>query len=195
MPVVLGDFVCLLSRFGVYAMLKWIIDTFYDIVDYGLFSVFDKKNNYRSPQSVPEASEEVVQQNKDGEPLSDSFFDRHIYLVTNIIGFAAVIICCVTPLRMLIGWFGMMMLLSGIVTLAYLFVINTVSFIAVLKKKLTAGIVLSLLGGAMGCHLGQTVVKSDSKSLKVVSTACIWFFICLTASGIVYFINDSWFAA
>ena len=45
-------------------MLKRIIDAFYDIVDYGLLSVFDKKNNYRLPQSVPETSEEAVQQNK-----------------------------------------------------------------------------------------------------------------------------------
>ena len=61
-----------------YAMLKRIIDAFYDIVDYGLFSSVRKKNIDRTPQPVPEASEKAVQPNKGGEPPSESFFVRYI---------------------------------------------------------------------------------------------------------------------
>lgn len=120
----------------------------------------------------------------------DSFWGRHPCLLTNIIGLAAAIICCATPLRSITGVIGMVMMISGGVVFPYLFIMNVVSFIVVLKNKILAGTVLSLLGGALGSLLAQTFVQSDSKSFKVISTACMWIFICLIASGLVYINND-----
>ena len=178
MPVVLGDFVCLLSRFGVYAMLKWIIDTFYDIVDYGLFSVFDKKNNYRSPQPVTEASEEAVQQNKDGEPLSDSFFVRHII---DFIGIALTVLVFISEkfaesvsIFLLMGY--VLWLMGYFVIIPIILTMNIAAYIMIGRDN-EAGIIPAFFGGIIGAELAVHIENPEYAGrvfIKVFFKIFIW---------------------
>ena len=178
MPVVLGDFVCLLSRFGVYAMLKWIIDTFYDIVDYGLFSVFDKKNSYRSPQSVPEASEEDVQPNNDGEQPAKNFFVRHII---DFIGIALTVLVFISEkfaesvsIFLLVGY--VLWLMGYFVIIPIFLAINIAAYIMI-KKNNEAGIIPAFFGGIIGAELAVHIENPEYAGrvfIKVFFKIFIW---------------------
>ena len=183
MPVLLDNFVCLLSRFGVYAMLKWIIDTFYDIVDYGLFSVFDKKNNYRSPQPVTEASEEAVQQNKDGEPFSESFFVRHII---DFIGIALTMMLFFSEkFAELIYYFllfgYLLLMIDYFVIIPIILAMNITAYIMV-KRNNEAGIIPAFFGGIIGAELAVHIENREFVGgvfIKAIFKIFIW--ICVVA--------------
>lgn len=164
-------------------MLKWIIDTFYDIVDYGLLSVFDKKNSDRSPQSVSEASEEDVQQNKDGEPLSDSFFVRHII---DFIGIALTMMLFFSErlatsiyFLLIIGY--LLLLVSFFVIIPIFLAINIAAYIMI-KKNNEAGIIPAFFGGIIGAELAVHLENREYDGrvfIRVFFKIFIW--ICVVA--------------
>lgn len=167
-------------------MLKRIIDAFYDIVDYGLFSAVRKKNIDRTPQSVPEASEEAVQPNKDGEPLSDNFFGRHIYLVTNIIGFALTMMLFFSErlatsiyFLLIIGY--LLLLVSFFVIIPIFLAINISAYIMI-KKNNEAGIIPAFFGGIIGAELAVHLENREYDGrvfIRVFFKIFIW--ICVVA--------------
>lgn len=183
MPFMLGDFVCLLSRFEVNAMLKWIIDTFYDIVDYGLFSVFDKKNSYRSPQSVSEASEEDVQQNNDGEQPAKNFFVRHII---DFIGIALTVLVFISEkfaesvsIFLLVGY--VLWLMSRFVIIPIILAMNIAAYIMIGRDN-EAGVIPAFFGGIIGAELAVHIENPEYAGrvfIKVFFKIFIW--ICVVA--------------
>lgn len=182
MPVVLGD-LRLLSRFGVYDMLKRIIDAFYDIVDYGFFSAVRKKNNYRSPQFVSEALEKDVQQNKDGEPLSDSFFVRHII---DIIGIVLTMILffsekLATLIYFLLLW-GFLLLLTGYFMIIPMILAMNIAAYIMVKRNNEVGIIPAFFGGIIGGALSVYLENREyigKAFIKVLFKIFIW--ICIMA--------------
>lgn len=183
MPVVLGDLVCLLSRFEVNAMLKWIIDTFYDIVDYGLFSVFDKKNSYRSPQSVPEASEEDVQQNNGGEQPAKNFFVRHII---DFIGIALTMMLFfserLATLIYVLLIIGYLLLRVGFFVIIPIFLAMNIAAYIMIKKNSEAGIIPAFFGGIIGAELAVHIENREFVGklfIKILFKIFIW--ICIMA--------------
>lgn len=164
-------------------MLKRIIDAFYDIVDYGLFSVFDKKNSYRSPQSVPEASEEAVQQNKDSEPFSESFFVRHII---DFIGIALTMMLFFSErlatsiyFLLIIGY--LLLLVSFFVIIPIFLAINIAAYIMI-KKNNEAGIIPAFFGGIIGAELAVHLENREFVGklfIKILFKMFIW--ICIMA--------------
>ena len=164
-------------------MLKWIIDTFYDIVDYGLFSVFDKKNSYRSPQSVPEASEEAVQQNNDGEQLSDSFFRRHII---DFIGIALTVLVFISEkfaesivISLAMGYVLWMM--GRFVIIPIILAMNIAAYIMIGRDN-EAGIIPAFFGGIIGAELAVHIENpeySGSVFIKAIFKIFIW--VCVVA--------------
>lgn len=178
MPVVLGDFVCLLSRFGVYAMLKRIIDAFYDIVDYGLFSVFDKKNSDRSPQFVSEASEEAIQPNKGGEPFSESFFVRHII---DFIGIALTVLVFISEkfaesvsIFLLMGY--VLWLMGYFVIIPIILAMNIAAYIMIGRDN-EAGVIPAFFGGIIGAELAVHIENREYAGrvfIKVLFKIFIW---------------------
>ena len=178
MPVVLGDFVCLLSRFGVYAMLKRIIDAFYDIVDYGLFSVFDKKNSDRSPQFVSEASEEAIQPNKGGEPFSESFFVRHII---DFIGIALTVLMFFSEkfaeLILYSLLFEYVFLQIGYFVIIPIFLAINIAAYIMIKKNNEAGIIPAFFGGIIGAELAVHIENREFVGklfIKILFKMFIW---------------------
>lgn len=178
MPVALGDFVCLLSRFGVYAMLKKIIDAFYDIVDYGLLSVFDKKNNYRSPQSVPETSEEDVQPNNDGEQPAKNFFVRHII---DFIGIALTVLVFISEkfaesvsVFLLMGY--VLWLMGYFVIIPIILAMNIAAYIMIGRDN-KAGVIPAFFGGIIGAELAVHIENPEYAGrvfIKAIFKIFIW---------------------
>ncbi len=183
MPVVLGDLVCLLSRFEVNDMLKWIIDTFYDIVDYGLFSVFDKKNSYRSPQSVPEASEEDVQPNNDGEQPEKNFFVRHII---DFIGIALTVLVFISEkfaetivISLAMGY--VLWLMGRFVIIPIILAMNIAAYIMIGRDS-EAGVIPAFFGGIIGAELAVHIENPEYAGgvfIKAIFKIFIW--ICVVA--------------
>ncbi|MGN1304311.1 MAG: hypothetical protein ACI4YB_04660 [Oscillospiraceae bacterium] len=171
-------------------MLKKIIDAFYDFVDYGPFSSGRKEEKTSPSYILPNRNEEMaVSEQKNN--FSDSYFDRHPYIGTSIIGFIVTVICCITPLRQLIGTIGVLMfMLGGSILSLYLVIINIAAFIAVSNEKIRAGAALSFFGGSLGCLLALSFVQPDSNSVKIISTACLWFLICVVISGLLFIAYD-----
>lgn len=174
-------------------MLKKIIDAFYDFVDYGPFSHFSfkRKENSGSQQYILPNRNDGNTYGEYPNNVPDSFFDRHPYIGTSIIGFIVTVICCITPLRKLMGAIGVLMfLLGGNILSLYLVIINIAAFIAVSNEKIRAGAVLSFFGGSLGCLLALSFVQPDSNSVKIISTACLWFLICVVISGFLFMAFD-----
>lgn len=164
-------------------MLKKIIDAFYDIVDYGLFSVFDKKNNYRSPQPVTEASEEAVQQNKDGEPLSESFFVRHIIdfigIVLTMQLFFSERLATLIYFLLIIGY---LLLLVGFFVIIPIFLAMNIAAYIMIKKNNEAGIIPAFFGGIIGAELAVHLENREFVGklfIKILFKMFIW--ICVVA--------------
>ena len=164
-------------------MLKWIIDTFYDIVDYGLFSVFDKKNSYRSPQSVPEASEEAVQQNKDGEQPANNFFVRHII---DFIGIALTVLVFISEkfaesvsIFLLMGY--VLWLMGRFVIIPIILAMNIAAYIMIGRDN-EAGVIPAFFGGIIGAELAVHIENPEYAGrvfIKVFFKIFIW--ICVVA--------------
>ncbi len=177
-------------------MLKKIIDAFYDFVDYGPFShfPFKRKENSGSQQYILPNRNDGNTYGEYPNNVPDSFFDRHPYIGTSIIGFIVTVICCITPLRQLVGAMGAMgvllFLLGRRILSLYLMIINIAAFIAVSNEKIRAGAVLSFFGGSLGCLLALSFVQPDSNSVKIISTACLWFLICVVISGLLFMAFD-----
>ena len=164
-------------------MLKRIIDAFYDIVDYGLFSVFDKKNNYRSPQPVTEASEEAVQQNNGGEPFSESFFVRHII---DFIGIALTMMLFFSERLATLIYFlliiGYLLLLVGFFVIIPIFLAMNIAAYIMVKRNNEAGIIPAFFGGIIGAELAVHIENPEYAGrvfIKVFFKIFIW--ICVVA--------------
>ena len=164
-------------------MLKRIIDAFYDIVDYGFFSAVRKKNNYRSPQFVSEALEKDVQQNKDGEPLSDSFFVRHII---DIIGIVLTMILffsekLATLIYFLLLW-GFLLLLTGYFMIIPMILAMNIAAYIMVKRNNEVGIIPAFFGGIIGGALSVYLENREyigKAFIKVLFKIFIW--ICIMA--------------
>ncbi len=164
-------------------MLKWIIDTFYDIVDYGLLSVFDKKNNYRSPQSVPEASEEDVQPNNDGEQPAKNFFVRHII---DFIGIALTVLVFISEkfaesvsIFLLMGY--VLWLMGYFAIIPIILAMNITAYIMV-KRNNEVGIIPAFFGGIIGGVLSVYLENREYTGkafIKALFKIFIW--ICVMA--------------
>lgn len=158
-------------------MLKKIIDAFYDFVDYGLFPSDRKEEKSSQSYILPNRNEEkAVSEHKNN--FSDSYFDRHPYIGTSIICLIASLI-----LWPAISIIGIVMFLLRKILIPYMIIINIIAFITVSKEKLTAGTVLSILGGFFGSLLALFIVQPDPKGIKIVSTACLWLFLCAVIPG------------
>ncbi len=164
-------------------MLKWIIDTFYDIVDYGLFSAVRKKNSDRSPQSVSEASEEALQPNNDGEPLSDSFFVRHII---DFIGIALTVLVFISEkfaesivISLAMGY--VLWLMSRFVIIPIILAMNIAAYIMIGRDN-EAGVIPAFFGGIIGAELAVHIENPEYAGrvfIKVFFKIFIW--ICVVA--------------
>ena len=159
-------------------MLKKIIDTFYDIVDYGLFSVFDKKNSYCSPQSVPEASEEAVQSNNDGEQPANNFFVRHII---DFIGIALTVLVFISEkfaesvsIFLLMGY--VLWLMGYFVIIPIILAMNIAAYIMIGRDN-EAGIIPAFFGGIIGAELAVHLENREFVGklfIKVFFKIFIW---------------------
>ncbi len=164
-------------------MLKWIIDAFYDIVDYGLFSVFDKKNSYRSPQSVPEASEEDVQQNNDGEQPANNFFVRHII---DFIGIALTVLVFISEkfaetivISLAMGY--VLWLMGRFVIIPIILAMNIAAYIMIGRDS-EAGVIPAFFGGIIGGALSVYLENREYTGkafIKALFKIFIW--ICVMA--------------
>lgn len=161
-------------------MLKRIIDVFYDIVDYGLFSVFDKKNSYCSPQSVPEASEEDVQQNNDGE---HNFFVRHIIdfigIVLTMLLFFSERLATLIYFLLIIGY---LLLLVGFLVIIPIFLAMNIAAYIMVKRNNEAGIIPAFFGGIIGAALAVHLENREYACrviIKAIFKIFIW--ICIVA--------------
>ncbi len=164
-------------------MLKRIIDAFYDIVDYGLFSAVRKKNSDRSPQSVSEASEEAVQQNNGGEPFSESFFVRHIIdfigIVLTMQLFFSERLATLIYFLLIIGY--LLLLVSFFVIIPIFLAINIAAYIMI-KKNNEAGIIPAFFGGIIGAELAVHLENREFVGklfIKILFKMFIW--ICIMA--------------
>ena len=164
-------------------MLKRIIDAFYDIVDYGLFSVFDKKNNYRSPKSVSEALEKDVQQNKDSESLSDSFFVRHIIdiigIVLTVLMFFSESFAELISISLLLGY---LLLMIGYFVIIPVFLAMNITAYIMIRRDNDAGVIPAFFGGIIGAELAVHIENPEYSGrvfIKVIFKIFIW--ICVIA--------------
>lgn len=159
-------------------MLKKIIDTFYDIVDYGLFSVFDKKNSYRSPQSVPEASEEAVQSNNDGEQPANNFFVRHII---DFIGIALTVLVFISEkfaeLILYSLLFEYVFLQIGYFVIIPIFLAINIAAYIMIGRDNEAGVIPAFFGGIIGAELAVHIENPEYAGrvfIKVLFKIFIW---------------------
>ena len=115
------------------------------------------------------------------------FFDNHPCIATSIIGAIVTVICCISePLGWLMAVLLTFVLFLSSAFLTYMLIINIIAFTAVSNGKIKTGIVLSIFGGFVGSLLAASFKQSNSIAIKIVSTACIWLYICIAAGGIIF---------
>ncbi|MGN0674411.1 MAG: hypothetical protein ACI4KG_01540 [Oscillospiraceae bacterium] len=121
---------------------------------------------------------------------NSNFFDEHPCIATSIVGAIFTVIFCVSPLRAVTGFIFIVVGAFSGVFLTYMLIINIIAFVAVLNEKIKIGIVLSILGGFLGGILALTFEQFESKAIRIVLTACVWFSICVATSGYLFLEND-----